>query len=426
MKTRNIISALAALIFMVPVQSCLKDQRDYFDESSSSRLQNFNGEVQKILCDGEGAWIMDYYPGTGQMYGGYAFALKFTESEVTVYSEITDESATSLYKMTSDNGPVLVFDTYNPVLHYFATPSSSKYEAWGGDFGFTILEYDNDQMTLLGKRSGNKYYLHRAAEGTDLQEYCEGVVSLTENFTAASLEGQIGDLDVEGVVDLDSRRLYISWKTGELDEAGEPISESVNMPFVFTPEGLHLYDPMQVNGYTIRDLFYLDNYNALTNGVITLYGKLPEGYQTYDSIKGDYVLRYGSTDVNVSLVPTDDGLGFNMTGLIKDYPVYVGYDKSRGGLRILFQNITTVGSTAVKLCPLDSGAGYLTWSEGVGVNATYSESKGCFTFSDNGVWEDYVVDSFIIWSFDAAGNSAGEYTGLGTSRFFELKSLTRR
>lgn len=414
------------MLFMIPVQSCLKDQKDYFEESSSQRLQNFNSEAQKILCDGEGTWVMDYYPGTGQMYGGYAFVLQFTKDDVTVYSEISDESATSLYRFTADNGPVLVFDTYNPVLHYFATPSSSRYEAFGGDFGFTVLDYDNDEMVLLGKRSGNKYFLHRAAEGLDPQEYCNGVVEISEGFAAAALEGQIGDLDVTGTVDLDSRRLYIDWATEEVDEDGNPVMDGVSMPFTFTPEGIHLYGPMEVNGYTIRDLFYLDNYNALTNGVITLYGKLPEGYQTYDSFPGDYVLTYGSTNVNVSLVPTQDGLGFNIVGLIKDYPVYAAYDKSRGGLRILFQNITTVGNTAVKLCPLDSGAGYLTWTEGVGVNVTWNEKKGYFTFADNGVWEDYVVDSFIIWSFDAAGNSAGEYTGLGTSRFFELKSLTRR
>ena len=82
-----------------------------------------------------------------------------TLPEVTVASELFDEAYTSLYKMTTDNGPVLSFDTNNYAFHYFATPSGSSrnlygesglYQAYKGDFEFMILSATADEVVLKG------------------------------------------------------------------------------------------------------------------------------------------------------------------------------------------------------------------------------------------------------------------------------------
>jgi len=425
MKIRNIISALAAIALMFPMQSCLKDTEEVFEDSPSARLESYNDGVHKILCEGDGTWIMEYYPGSNRMYGGYTYILDFTEESVTVKSELTDKSATSLYKFAADNGPVLSFDTYNEVLHYFATPSSSKYEAYGGDFEYTIVSFTDDEIILKGKRTGNRYTLNRAPEAFNADEYLKGINALKSSYKAPSLEGKIGDLDVTGSVNLTNRTLHIYYKTGEVDEEGEDILVDNAMQFTITPQGFHLYDPLEINGYTIRDLFYLSNYNSVTNGVFTLVGKRPEGYKDYDELIGDYKVVWRDASANVSLKANENRDGFIMSGLITGVDVQVGYDEANGSMSIVYQTLGSDGSLTVRLCPWDTSAGYLTKTDGAGLNIKFDSASNTFKFSDNGVWEGYKIDSFIIYSFTASDSFNAEYKGYGNSRFVQLASMTK-
>ncbi|MCQ2146570.1 MAG: DUF4302 domain-containing protein [Bacteroidales bacterium] len=425
MKIRNIISAFAAIALMFPMQSCLKDTTEVFEESPSSRLESYNDGVHKILCDGDGTWIMEYYPGANRMYGGYTFVLDFAEKEVTVKSELTDKAATSLYKFTADNGPVISFDTYNEVLHYFATPSSSKYEAYGGDFEFSIITFNDDEVIMRGKRTGNRYKLVRAPEGFNADEYLAGINALKSTFKAPSVEGKIGDLDVTGSINLTNRTLHIYYPTGEVDEDGEDILVDNIMQFTITPEGFHMYAPLEINGYTIRDLFYLSNYNSVTNGVFTLKGKRPAGYKEYDELPGTYKIVWSNGSADVTLKETENRDGFIMTGFVKGKDVWVGYDEANGSMSIVYQTLGSDGGLTVRLCPWDTEQGYLTKTEGCGVNIKYDEASKTFKFSDNGMWEGYKIDSFIIYSFNSADAFNDEYTGYGNSRFVRLSSMTK-
>lgn len=426
MKTRNIFRALAALILVIPMQSCLFEQEDIFEDAPSARIEKYLNNVQDILTDGEATWIMEYYPGVTTKYGGYVYVLKFTDEDVTVYSELDPTmECTSLYKLKADNSPVISFDTYNELLHYFATPSSTLYEAYGGDFEFSILDYSADKVTLLGKRSGNRYYLLPFDSKYTPKEYCAAVKDMTESFCASSLEGKIDDLDVTGEVDLDNRTLNLYYNGG-VDEEGNDVVEKVSEMFTFTPTGMHFYAPFEINGYIVRDLYYLPTHNSLSNGAIKLYGKLPEGYKPITAFEGDFTLYYGSSKANITLTLNDDKSTFSLSGLIADHPLTAQYDKSKGILKLTTQVIGQVGNVTAKWCPLDSSAGYLTWTEGAGVNIKWSENDGYFTIENNGVWEGYTVDSFIIWGFDSSGTSAGECKDLGNSRFFELKYMMPR
>jgi len=425
MKIRNIFSLIAALAFMVPMQSCLKDTEEVFEDSPSARLSAYNDGLHKVLCDGDGTWIMEYYPGANQMYGGYTYIMNFAEKEVTVKGELSDKSATSLYKFAADNGPVISFDSYNEVFHHFSTPSSSKYEAYGGDFEFTIVNFTDDEVILKGKRTGNRYTMRRAEAGFKADEYLAGINALKNSFKAPAIEGMIGDLAVTGSIDLSKRTIHIFYPSGEVDEDGEEILTDLSSAFIITPEGFHMYNPIEVNGYTIRDLFYLSNYNSVTNGVFTLKGKRPEGYKEYDELVGDYRIVWSNGSANVTLKETPNRDSFIMTGFVNGKDVVVGYDEARGGMSIVYQTLGADGDLTVRLCPWDTSAGYLTKTEGSGLNIQYSETDGYFKFSDNGVWEGNKVDSFIIYSFNAADAFNAEYTGYGNSRFVRLSSMTK-
>ena len=148
MKTHKYFLIGVMAISSLALSSCLKDQEDVFD-----------GNASESLMSSENGWALDYYPDRNQSYGGFAYAIKFTGSSATVSSALLPGvSETSLYKMTTDNGPMLSFDSYNTLMHFFATPSGDNYEAYDGDFEFVIDSVASDLVKIHGKRSGNTMY----------------------------------------------------------------------------------------------------------------------------------------------------------------------------------------------------------------------------------------------------------------------------
>ena len=165
MKTNKILTGLSLLFPALLFQSCLKDQEDVFDESSAARMENYLNEAQRVLMSAENGWILEYYPETNRKYGGFTYTLKFTKDEAEVRSEVNpDQKEKCLYAMKTNNGPELSFDTYSPMMHFVATPSSKLYEAYGGDFEFVIDSIGQDAIKFHGKRSQNVMYMHRLKE----------------------------------------------------------------------------------------------------------------------------------------------------------------------------------------------------------------------------------------------------------------------
>lgn len=199
MKFNKILTVVLAGVSVLSAQSCLKDQADVFDSSSSERLQAYIEQTREILTSNEKGWIMEYYPGSGQSKGGYAYYLAFTDAEVTASYELDPENSyKSVYKLTTDNGAVLSFDSYNQALHHFATPSSTEYQAKGGDFEFTIVSVSPEKIGLRGKRSGNHYDLYPYDSDLTPAAYLAKVADVASSMRAAIIDGKVGDTDVTG------------------------------------------------------------------------------------------------------------------------------------------------------------------------------------------------------------------------------------
>ena len=126
---RNRILTICLLgLSVLGTQSCLKSYVDYFDDSSAKRLTTYLGDLDKLLGGEQYGWRMEYFVGNEDGdFGGINLALKFDaeKGEVTAMSE-EDAAAvyTSHYVLTTDSGPVLSFDTYNPILHKYGTASA--------------------------------------------------------------------------------------------------------------------------------------------------------------------------------------------------------------------------------------------------------------------------------------------------------------
>lgn len=420
MKTRNIILAFLAAASAMCFQSCLFEQEEVFEETSSERMQNYLENTKKTLTSKD-YWILDYFRSKGQADGGYTFVVKFTDKEVTAASEMKpEEFCTSLYKLTTDNGPVLTFDTNNEALHYFATPSSAHYEAKGGDFEFTIMKVSDEEVILKGKRSGNYCYLRPMMDGGDAAKYISDVAAMAADVHAATFSGTIGgeDFPVHGKLDLNKRNLKFMIDTEEKKD-----SIIATLPFSYTPEGIRGYETACINGCHFRDLRYLSQNNVLTNSVFSLQCAIPEDYTDILDFIGNFKLYYNQgSSVNVAISMNEDGT-LSMSGLNKKLVVTLTYDKALGRLDLATQIVGTEGNNTIYFCGWGIGAdgsGYLTYAEGVGMSIHRDmTTEGRFLFSDNGVWEDDKVNSFILYLIDlnADDKFIGAYSGWGTDRF---------
>ena len=167
--------------FVATTTSCTSEVDDYFPQSASQRLAATTDRARQILRSAEYGWEFEYYPGSDLAYGGMVYTVRFDSLTATVgCSLIPDSTATSLYRLTNDNGPVLTFDSYNSLLHYFATPSTEEYEAKGGDFEFVIDSLSEDFISLYGKKTRNTMYLRRLTASPD--EYAEKTISIFDHF----------------------------------------------------------------------------------------------------------------------------------------------------------------------------------------------------------------------------------------------------
>lgn len=242
MKKKNIILFLLMALPTLLLTSCLKDQEDLFTESASQRTTTYLAKAKKVLTSSENGWLLNYYPDREQSYGGTPFTMKFTDEKVTVAcAELTEDptyTVESTYILNNEDGPVLMFDTYNGLAHYFATPSGSSgaggYEAYDGDFIFIILNISEDEntITLKGNRSGNIMYMHRlTGSATDyLAKAFETSENMPTNYTFQS----------------DGKTVKVALKGGRASFTGENID--VDQAYIYTDKGIEFYEPVDING----------------------------------------------------------------------------------------------------------------------------------------------------------------------------------
>ena len=250
MKKNNIILFLLMALPTLLLTSCLKDQEDLFPDSASARTVKYLENAQKVLMSSEKGWLLNYYPDRDQSYGGCAYVLKFGEDKVEVASELADdvaETLTTTYIMKNEDGPVLMFDTYNDYMHYFATPSGSSgaggYEAYDGDFIFIIMDISEDQntITLKGSRSGNIMYMHRMT--STASEYLQKVLEI-EELMPVNYKFMKDTMEVK--VKMSDGRVSFTSDTLDLETA-----------YIYTDDGIEFYEPIEIGSDIIKGIMYV-------------------------------------------------------------------------------------------------------------------------------------------------------------------------
>lgn len=257
MKKSNIILFLTSLLVFT---SCLFEQKDIFDKTPAERMEAFLNEYQELLESADNGWMMEYYPDSDLSYGGYVYFLTFNEGEVSVQFQLAADVSvpvTSLYKMTPDDGPILSFDTYNKYLHYFATPSAGEenYQGYRGDTEFKIMgkSKDNSEIYLVGRKSGNSCTLVRNEEynATDYLQACNVIRDELNYPSISSIEFQVGNIIGEaasnGELEL-NHCLYFEYPEDGNNDSEDEVMVEGGFPFCTTPDGIKLYEPIEIDG----------------------------------------------------------------------------------------------------------------------------------------------------------------------------------
>ncbi|MCI2109097.1 MAG: DUF4302 domain-containing protein [Bacteroidales bacterium] len=434
MKTHKYLLIGVVAISSLTLSSCLKDQEDVFDGNASERMQTYLSEAQKTLMSAENGWALDYYPDRNQSYGGFAYAIKFTSSSATVSSVLLPgESITSLYKMSTDNGPMLSFDSYNTLMHFFATPDGNNYEAYDGDFEFVIDSVASDLVKIHGKRSGNTMYFRKLAKSPE--KFIADADSVAGDLFVLGGEGTIGGSALSMSLDYDYQLATFTSGT-----------ETVEEPFTIIDDGVRFYKPVTIAGKTFSELPYNSTTflfsGTCTDGTaISLTAQLPDNYVKFPEYEGDYWLHYSRTSTikdscRVTLTPGTKNKTYIMSGLNDNYTVTLNFQKSTGKLEWNSQKIGEYGGNNIWICAWGYGTtpnGSLTWDTEAGMETTWNGDKDnpVYKFGPNS-FSDFKITSFIMWKLTPSGSSGGSFTGVNswrinnnTYRIYLLDNLTK-
>jgi hypothetical protein len=445
---------MALVLASAALLSCVKDEERIFEDSASARITKYLGETQKLLVDAPNGWVMYYYPnGPGkernsQEIGGFVYTLVFTDTEVTAWTEIFEGGSTSLYSMSTDDGPILNFDTFNYNLYYFATPAGSTdniyglkggtyYKAHQGDIGFKILSYSADKIVLRGKRSGNYYMMYPLPASTSPEEFAAQSAHTAETFGVSTFEGKFAGKDAQFLVNLNNRQIELKLGSGEGE--GFQADETHKTAFAYTPTGIKFYRPVTLGGVEFDELVWNYDNKTFAYGSDVLQGKLPDYWQPYDSFPGEYTLYYykTATDYNNKIVSTFDititenvrNKSYWISGMVHDHDVVGTYDLSTGTMSILAQVVGTSPGYYYQLSCNNTPAGKVSYDADKGMIGLWEIDSDPFTvnFKDNGLWS-YECTGFIMYQFTNAGTRVGQM-GTGEWSFYSgsgyLRYLTK-
>lgn len=395
-----------ALACMVSLQSCLKNQTDYFDQSASERMKEVLNDMKTLLLKPENGWRMEYYIGNvDQDRGGRNVALKFftnADSVQIMSEEKKDTMITSWYKLTSDDGPVLSFDTYNDVFHKYAVPSSSYYEARGGDFEFIIISYSEEKIVLKGKRSGRISTLYPLSE--PMGEFIPRLAAKSRDFHVSSFTGELNGKKVKGSFDVRNHQFTIEEDIVPENDKVEIAKET--FPYIITEEGIHFYEKYEFLGGVLSDIKYDKTDTTLVGSGLTAKGYIPDDWRPYSFFPGKYMFTHGkgSFTVEVTAYGEEEEM-FRVSGVSDLFDIFFGYDIRSGRMTLEAQLLTekdkeTVvkeGKDYVILVPLSTKNSFGTDSEN-GFSAAWNknETSPKFTWGDKGLTPGFITEEFYL------------------------------
>lgn len=273
---KRIYNILFTLIAVLAFTSCSNDIDEVFDKPSAERVNDAIAEYKTVLTSAENGWLMKYYPKANTKYGGYNLLLKFgTDGNVTAMSDAlgAGTKATSHYKLEQSASIVLSFDEYNKVIHFFSDPANpagigDNGKGMEGDLEFRVLTATADSVVMLGKKRGTKIVMTPMAKDADWTETINQIDGLEQEMQFPKYTCEVNDVKYVAT----SSYRTITFTSSNAEEG------STTEPYIVTDKGIEFYEPITLNGVTIKGFNYKggDNYEFdATSGSAKMYGIIP-------------------------------------------------------------------------------------------------------------------------------------------------------
>lgn len=381
---------------MIWAGACTPEVDDVFDKPAANRINEAIAEYKEVLHSAANGWVLNYYPSTTKEFGGYTMLLRFTEEgKVEASCDLfkADKLTSSLYDITNSAGPMLTFNTYNDVIHFFSEPANAmgigqNGTGMGGDADFLIISCTPEKVILKGKKTGNKMIMHPLPENTVWKDYLTAIKSVTNSAYPALYE-----VVIDGQVQYTVTQRYRNFILENAD------GSQINLPFHYTTEGISFGEKLALSTLQVKDLHWDQQNMQYTGDHLAIRAKeLPKNYTRYKDYAGDYSFIYydNSKQVKVTL---EEEL-FNESYIMKGFPldIRIRYKAATGSIGIEYQEL----SDNKRLLPWAiNEEGYLGTTEGSGMEGYMTESTEggkkyqTIALKDNGVWGSKTCDSFI-------------------------------
>ena len=252
---------------------CDKKRDKIFDQQPTDRLNTSVNNVYTVMQGNKAGWVMAYYPSSALEFGGYTMFVKFSNNiDVVVEGDFTTQAAqTSTYTVLPGAGPILTFDTYNSIFHYFALPqyyTKKTYyrlpgflnvgvgainEGMKGEDDFLVLKATSDSVVLEGRKSYNKMVL------TPIKSSEEA--SIVSSFRAATAKfNAFGGYKFE----VGTEAIPASFKTSATKRS--LLASGNTYAYRYTPTGLSFYTAYELMGVKFKELKYIEPTGAYAKG----------------------------------------------------------------------------------------------------------------------------------------------------------------
>lgn len=237
---------LFIIVSLALFASCTSEVDDIFDDSSANRMDARLKANQEVLIGAKNGWLMEYYPAPGMAYGGFNVLVSFdADSKVTVAADISaaEDTAVSTYRLKDSSGPVLTFDTYNSIFHFFSDPKNgagigSTGKGMEGDYEFLIMEATPEKVVLRGKRTGNKIVMTPLKEELQWSDIIIDIQDVDNLLTGEDFTFTVDG--VRGTANLFYHMFTFSY--GEVEQKA---------PFRVIPGGIEFFQPLEIGSKKI-------------------------------------------------------------------------------------------------------------------------------------------------------------------------------
>lgn len=400
---------IAATLFLTA--TCTSEVDDVFDQTAGQRIDTTIADCQNILRSASNGWVLNYYPSPTQEYGGYTLLIRFREDGMVDMScELfqADKVSSSAYDIINSAGPMLTFNSYNDVFHFFTEPANAlgigdNGKGMEGDSDFLILSCTADEVVLTGKKTNNKMVMRPLPAGTNWKDYLQSIKKITSEAYPAAYN-----------VTIDNQLLYKVTQRYRKFILTNADGSKVDLPFHYTPEGICFSEELSLATLKVKELQWnLSNMSFANEHVVIQAQALPKDYSRYNQYIGEYAFIYndGGTEVPVTL---EEEL-FNESFLLKGLPINlrIRYNAIEGSIGLEFQET----ADGLRILPWALGSGgnisqikgvgltgflqKMTIPGGEGQEAIMAETINLF---DNGLWGGAACDSFI--AIDAISGNA--------------------